>query len=168
MLRGIAVLTVAVVVLVVPTVLTLRSVWEAARPSSSASSVPEITESKPVEWSNAASQRRRSGIFRGGSGGGSGGGIGTPNPSPSPNPNDGDDDGNDSTFNLNLGIDCITGVRNIPVVPFSREDADGDGMACEDDGLLDAGGPTSEPVPVMPDGSCLRGFPTIRDGACYQ
>ena len=166
MLRGIAVLTVAVVVLVVPTVLTLRSVWEAARPSSSASSVPEITESKPVEWSNAASQRRRSGIFRGG--GGSGGGIGTPNPSPSPNPNDGDDDGNGSTFNPNSGIDCSTGVRNIPVVPFSREDADGDGMACEDEGLLDAGGPTSEPVPVMPDGSCPRGFPTIRDGACYQ
>jgi len=119
---------------------------------------------------NAASQRRRGDIFRGGggSGGGRGGGIGTPNPSPSPNPNDGDDDGNDSTFNPNLGIDCITGVRNIPVVPFSRGDADGDGMACEDDGLLDAGGPTSEPVPVMPDGSCPRGFPMIRDGACYQ
>jgi hypothetical protein len=52
--------------------------------------------------------------------------MGTPNPSPSPNPNDGDDDGNDSTFNPNSGIDCLTGVRNIPVVPFSREDADGD------------------------------------------
>ena len=33
--------------------------------------------------------------------------------------------------------------------------------------LLEAGGPTSGPVPLMPDGSCPREFPTMRDGACY-
>jgi len=33
--------------------------------------------------------------------------------------------------------------------------------------LLDAGGPTSGPVPLMPEGGCPREFPTIRDGACY-
>ncbi|CAA9444661.1 MAG: hypothetical protein AVDCRST_MAG58-284 [uncultured Rubrobacteraceae bacterium] len=33
--------------------------------------------------------------------------------------------------------------------------------------LLDAGGPTSGPVPLMPDGGCPREFPTMRDAACY-
>ena len=33
--------------------------------------------------------------------------------------------------------------------------------------LLDAGGPTSGPLPLMPDGGCPREFPTKRDGACY-
>jgi hypothetical protein len=33
--------------------------------------------------------------------------------------------------------------------------------------LLDAGGPTSGPLPLMPDGGCPREFPTMRDGACY-
>jgi hypothetical protein len=33
--------------------------------------------------------------------------------------------------------------------------------------LLEAGGPTSGPVPLMPDGGCPREFPTMRDGACY-
>ena len=33
--------------------------------------------------------------------------------------------------------------------------------------LLEAGGPTSGPVPLMPDGDCPREFPTMRDGACY-
>ncbi len=33
--------------------------------------------------------------------------------------------------------------------------------------LLDAGGPSSGPLPLMPDGSCPREFPTMRDGACY-
>jgi hypothetical protein len=33
--------------------------------------------------------------------------------------------------------------------------------------LLEAGGPTSGPVPPMPEGGCPREFPTIRDGACY-
>ena len=175
-MRGSPVLMVAAVVLVMLTVVTLRLGWEAVRPSPGASSAPQIAESTSVEWSNAASQRR-GGIFRGGGGGGGGGGgIGTPNPSPNPspnprpdhNPNDGGDDGNDSTSNPNLGIGCSTGVRNVPVVPYSSGDADGDGIACEDDGLLDAGGPTSEPVPMMPNGSCPREFPDIRDGACYQ
>jgi hypothetical protein len=33
--------------------------------------------------------------------------------------------------------------------------------------LLDAGGPTSGPLPLMPDGGCPREFPIKRDGACY-
>ena len=33
--------------------------------------------------------------------------------------------------------------------------------------LLEAGGPTSAPLPLMPDGGCPREFPTKRDGACY-
>ena len=33
--------------------------------------------------------------------------------------------------------------------------------------LLEAGGPSSGPVPHMPDGGCPREFPTMRDGACY-
>jgi hypothetical protein len=33
--------------------------------------------------------------------------------------------------------------------------------------LLEAGGPTSGPVPLMPDGGCPRKFPTMRDGLCY-
>ena len=33
--------------------------------------------------------------------------------------------------------------------------------------LLEAGGPTSGPVPLMPNGSCPRGFPTKREGLCY-
>ena len=33
--------------------------------------------------------------------------------------------------------------------------------------LLDAGGPTSGPLPLMPGGGCPREFPAMRDGACY-
>ena len=33
--------------------------------------------------------------------------------------------------------------------------------------LLEAGGPTSGPVPLMPDGGCPREFPTMREGVCY-
>jgi hypothetical protein len=32
--------------------------------------------------------------------------------------------------------------------------------------LLEAGGPSSGPVPLMPDGGCPREFPTMRDGVC--
>jgi hypothetical protein len=33
--------------------------------------------------------------------------------------------------------------------------------------LMNAGGPTTGPMPLMPDGSCPREFPTMRYGACY-
>jgi hypothetical protein len=33
--------------------------------------------------------------------------------------------------------------------------------------LLEAGGPSSGPVPLMPEGGCPREFPTMRYGACY-
>jgi len=34
--------------------------------------------------------------------------------------------------------------------------------------LMNAGGPTTGPMPMMPNGSCPREFPTVRDSACYQ
>jgi hypothetical protein len=46
--------------------------------------------------------------------------------------------------------------------------ADGGRQLLNRDGnLLEAGGPTSGPLPLMPDGGCPREFPTMRDGACY-
>ncbi len=33
--------------------------------------------------------------------------------------------------------------------------------------LFEAGGPEGGPVPLMPNGSCPREFPTVRDGTCY-
>jgi hypothetical protein len=33
--------------------------------------------------------------------------------------------------------------------------------------LMNAGGPTTGPMPLMPDGSCPGEFPTMKDGACY-
>ncbi len=33
--------------------------------------------------------------------------------------------------------------------------------------LLYAGGPSSGPLPLMPEGGCPREFPAMRDGACY-
>lgn len=34
--------------------------------------------------------------------------------------------------------------------------------------LLDAGGPRSGPLPLMPDGTCPKEFPVKRGGACYE
>lgn len=34
--------------------------------------------------------------------------------------------------------------------------------------LMNAGGSTSGPMPMMPNGSCPREFPEMRDGACYS
>jgi hypothetical protein len=33
--------------------------------------------------------------------------------------------------------------------------------------LLEAGGPTSGPLPLMPDGGCPKEFPKMRRGLCY-
>jgi hypothetical protein len=33
--------------------------------------------------------------------------------------------------------------------------------------FLEAGGPSSGQVPLMPNGGCPREFPSMRDGACY-
>lgn len=66
-------------------------------------------------------------------------------------------------------------------------DADGDGEACEELGggsesapgnatadkdqynndLMEAGGPASGPVPMMPGGACPVEYPVELDGACY-
>ncbi len=48
-----------------------------------------------------------------------------------------------------------------PSVAGSRQVLGGNGN------LLEAGGPTSGPVPLMPDGGCPREFPTMREGLCY-
>jgi hypothetical protein len=46
--------------------------------------------------------------------------------------------------------------------------ADGGGRILDRYGnLLDAGGPTSGPLPLMPNGGCPREFPTMRNRACY-
>jgi hypothetical protein len=38
----------------------------------------------------------------------------------------------------------------------------------DSDTLLEAGGATSGPVPLMPNGSCPTEFPNMRSGACYS
>ena len=38
----------------------------------------------------------------------------------------------------------------------------------QNDTLFEAGGSSSGPVPLMPNGSCPREFPTMRDGVCYS
>ena len=48
-----------------------------------------------------------------------------------------------------------------PSVDGGRQFLNGNGN------LLEAGGPTSGPVPLMPDGGCPREFPTMREGLCY-
>jgi hypothetical protein len=34
--------------------------------------------------------------------------------------------------------------------------------------LFDAGGPSTGPLPLMPDGTCPKEFPVKRGGACYE
>jgi hypothetical protein len=52
--------------------------------------------------------------------------------------------------------------------PAPRPSVDGGSQLLDRYGtLLDAGGPTSGPVPLMPEGGCPREFPTMRAGACY-
>ena len=48
-----------------------------------------------------------------------------------------------------------------PSVDGGRQFLNGNGN------LLEAGGPTSGPVPLMPDGGCPREFPTRQEGLCY-
>jgi hypothetical protein len=49
-----------------------------------------------------------------------------------------------------------------------RPAVDGGSQLLNRDGnLLEAGGPSSGPLPLMPDGGCPREFPTMRNGACY-
>lgn len=99
-----------------------------------------------------------------------------PDPDSDPVPSDGDDDGDTaSSLNCNEDVNCCdvsqAEAQAIllanPADP-NNLDADNDGIACEDDGLLDAGGPTSGPVPMMPDGSCPREFLEVRGEACYS
>jgi hypothetical protein len=50
----------------------------------------------------------------------------------------------------------------------ARPSVDGSRQVLGENGnLLEAGGPTSGPVPLMPNGGCPREFPTKRDGVCY-
>jgi hypothetical protein len=74
-------------------------------------------------------------------------------------------DGNDD------GLAC----ESLPHLPGSGGSASpspspvgGTGSATQgNDGLFNAGGPKSGPVPLMPDGSCPAEFPTQQGGACY-
>ena len=55
-----------------------------------------------------------------------------------------------------------------PPQPSPRPAVDGGSQLLNRDGnLLEAGGPSSGPLPLMPDGGCPREFPTMRDGLCY-
>jgi hypothetical protein len=52
--------------------------------------------------------------------------------------------------------------------PSPRPSVDGGSQLLNRDGnLLEAGGPSSGPLPLMPEGGCPREFPTMRDGACH-
>jgi hypothetical protein len=52
--------------------------------------------------------------------------------------------------------------------PSPRPSVDGGSQLLNRYGnLLEAGGPSSGPVPLMPEGGCPREFPIKRDGACY-
>ena len=178
----------ALAILVVAAALALRLGWEVAVREYQAKTVVVAQD----EWTSAAfalprigGGGRGGGILRGGGGGSVN--IDIPNVnSPNvnvpdvdisnnrndnyPNSNDSNrNDGNDSTSVPNLGgANCSTGVRNVPVMPFSSGDGDGDGIACEEDTLFLSGGSTAGPVPVMPNGSCPREFPDKRDGVCYS
>jgi hypothetical protein len=57
---------------------------------------------------------------------------------------------------------------SLPPQPSPRPAVDGGSQLLNRDGnLLEAGGPSSGPLPLMPDGGCPREFPTMRDGLCY-
>ena len=61
------------------------------------------------------------------------------------------------------GSQAAGGGRASPQPPVDR----GSQLLNRYGNLLEAGGPTSGPLPLMPDGGCPREFPTMRDGACY-
>jgi hypothetical protein len=169
-------LKVATLVLIVPALLTLRLGWEVAEKSTRPSEVqtvnmataalphlPNLPNLPDVDAPNTPNidvpnrnDRERNNRSTGG-----------PDPStPSPNgPNL--NDGNDSVSSPNLGGTCSTGARNVPVVPFSSGDGDGDGIACESD-LLSSGGPSLGPAPSMQDGGCPKEYPVKRGKGCYR
>ena len=178
-------------VLIVGVVLTLRLGWEALEPSKLTSALWSNTAAARPRFGVPHPH-----AGHGGGGGGGVPNVDAPNvdlpnidmPDPDvPNSNDGNDgrnssngsngrnnpndrsDGNDSSSIPNLGVNCSTpGVSNIPVVPFSTGDGDGDGIACEDGTLPSAGGPTTGPVPFMPNGGCPVEFPDKQPRGCYS
>ena len=168
----------ALVILVIGAALVLRLGWEAVEQNFRPGAVAVERE----EWTNAAAIRWPSigGGRRGGGGGGSIGGSSRGGGSSGgdldiPNIRDGNDsnknirnDGNDSTSIPNVGGgNCSTGVSNVPVVPFTSGDGDGDGIACEDDSLFLSGGSSTGPVPLLPSGDCPAEFPVNKGKACY-
>lgn len=69
-------------------------------------------------------------------------------------------------------------VFELDQILFGDElDSDVNGIACDEgdffnnqnseDNLLQAGGPDSSPLPLMPDGGCPREYPLEISGACY-
>ena len=84
-------------------------------------------------------------------------------------------DDNDSGSNSNRDVNCSQVsqaeaqailIAN-PTDP-NNLDADNDGIACEDDHLLSAGGPSTGPVPLMSSAGCPVEFPHKRDEASYS
>lgn len=60
------------------------------------------------------------------------------------------------------------GQAATPVSASPRPSVEGGRQVLGGNGnLLEAGGPSSGPVPLMPDGGCPREFPTKREGLCY-
>ncbi len=56
----------------------------------------------------------------------------TPDPTPDPDPADVDlSPKTPAVPNLQSGANCSAGAQNVPVVPGSKGDRDGDGIACE-------------------------------------
>jgi hypothetical protein len=179
----------ALIVLVIAAALALRLGWEVAAREYQAKPVVVAQDA----WTSAAAfalprigRGGGGGRIFGGGGGGGGGDIDIPdinvpdvnvprnrnedNNVNIPNLNDRNrNDGDDSTSIPNLGgANCSTGVSNVPVVPFSGGDGDGDGIACEEDTLFVSGAPTAGPVPLMPSGACPLEYPDKKSSGCYS
>jgi hypothetical protein len=65
-------------------------------------------------------------------------------------------------------VDGSSQSASVSASASPRPSADGGNPLLDRRGnLLDAGGPSSGPLPLMPSGGCPREFPIKRDGACY-
>ena len=88
-------------------------------------------------------------------GGGGGGPRSAPSPSPQPSPSP-----------LAPSKTPATPPKTPPPAPKTPPPAP---KAQPDSGtLMKAGGSSTGPAPLMPNGSCPQEFPNVRDGACYS
>lgn len=79
-------------------------------------------------------------------------------------PNDLDPDGD--------GVACEPGeddgLDSADTDQYSDDDTFSNSPDREGDDLLEAGGPSEGPVPLMPGGGCPEEFPVLKDGACHR